>query len=148
MPLELRQVYRTADYEPAYDVDNDDFGDIHWDHYPYTVRDSQKYDHYVAFDDGVEVARVELEPNRQLHPVYVGLDVTKPIVDVWYFEVASSHRRQGVGRAVLDLVVEQYPGQTLIAFSHADDFWAGIGWQAHDRTDGADGNSVLFAHHP
>jgi GNAT superfamily N-acetyltransferase len=146
MTIELRQVFRTEDYMPVYDVERGgDYDTIGWDSQPYTVKESEKYDYYVAFIDGEEVARAELQPQRQLNATFHGLDTSQPVVDFWFLEVVKDRRREGIASAVVGEVVKRYPGRLIIAFSHNDEFWAATSWTAYERTDDEVNNSTMFA---
>lgn len=59
-------------------------------------------------------------------------------LDILAFEVASSVRRQGIGRAALLAIRERYPGPTLTALNNdatSRRFWDGIGWVRHQPTN-------------
>ena len=143
--VELKPVHRTADYEDFWDGSVTGYDTIEWESGGETVKESFLFDRYIAFEGDVEVARVDVEPQRTLNVKLSGLDTSEPVVDVAFIEVVAHRRRTGVGAAVVAEVVKQYPGRLVIAFSHADDFWSGIGWTRFERLDGADGNAPLFA---
>lgn len=146
MTLELRPVLRKQDYGSAWDpATESQYDTIDWRASGETVAESTMFDRYIGLLDGIEVARVELEPARQLHARFQGIDTTQPVVDLWYLEVATHRRREGIGASVVAEVIKRYPGRLIIAFSHADAFWAGIGWTARERLDPAPGNSPLFS---
>ena len=146
MTFELRQVLRAKDYGSAWDpATEDQYDTIGWDADGETIAESASFDRFIGVLDGVEVARVELEPQRILDARFRGIDATEPVVDLWYLEVATHHRRQGIGEAVVAEVVKRYPGRLILAFSHADAFWSGIGWTARERLDPAPNNSPLFS---
>jgi GNAT superfamily N-acetyltransferase len=146
MTIELRQVFRAEDYADVWDANTEgQYDSIGWTADGETVAESESFDRYIGVLDGVEVARVELEPQRILDARFRGIDTTEPVVDLWYLEVATHRRREGIGEAVVAEVVKRYPGRLILAFSHADAFWSGIGWTARERLDPAPNNSPLFS---
>lgn len=85
---------------------------------------------------GVEVARVWVEPDSSINDIYEELDIPDKVVDLTFFEVRRGYRRCGIGRRAAGIVVLNYPGCLLTAFSEeADSFWSGIGWTKHPRRD-------------
>lgn len=146
MTFELRRVLRTQDYGSAWNpATKDQYDTIGWDADGETIAESASFDRFIGVLDGVEVARVELEPQRILDTRFVGIDTSEPVVDLWYLEVATHRRREGIGQTVVAEVAKRYPGRLIIAFSHADTFWAGIGWAERERVEPAPGNSPLFS---
>ncbi len=146
MTLELQRVFRTQDYGSAWNrATEDQYDTIGWTADGETIAESASFDRYVGVLDGIEVARVELEPERTVDARFHDIDTSKPVVDLWYLEVAKHRRREGIGAAVVTEVVKRYPGRLIIAFSHADAFWAGIGWTPRERLEPAPGNSPLFS---
>jgi len=84
--------------------------------------------------DGDEVGRVELLPKDGLNPSY-GVDphLASTALEIRFFEVSSTCRRQGIGRAIIRELEAQHPDRALAAYSmNADDFWASLGWQRYD----------------
>jgi ribosomal protein S18 acetylase RimI-like enzyme len=65
--------------------------------------------------DGIEVARVDLDDL-----VDISHFTTAPQFDgaleIEFIEVASTHRRRGIGRAVVDGLVARYPDRRFVAF--------------------------------
>lgn len=88
--------------------------------------------------DGVEVARVELDElvdfsHFATAPQFDGA------LEIEFIEVASTHRRQGIGRAVVNALVARYPDRRFVGFSEgADPFWASLGWDRYEHPEGVD----------
>jgi GNAT superfamily N-acetyltransferase len=96
-----------------------------------------RYSLWSVVDGDVEIARIELD--QEVHyDHYNGVPHLGPnVLEVDFFEVSAALRRQGLGRAALELVAERNPGRRLVAFSEeADAFWAGLGWTRYDHPDG------------
>jgi GNAT superfamily N-acetyltransferase len=96
-----------------------------------------RYSLWSVVDGDVEVARIALD--QEVHyDHYNGVPHLGPnVLEVNFFEVSAALRRQGLGRAALELVAERNPGRRLVAFSEeADAFWAGLGWTRYDHPDG------------
>jgi GNAT superfamily N-acetyltransferase len=87
--------------------------------------------------EGVEVARVELDHHfgGSLHVGAPELGATA--LEIQFMEVAASHRRQGIGAPVVERLEDEYPDRRLLALSEgADEFWASLGWERFDYSDG------------
>ncbi|WIE81520.1 hypothetical protein [Curtobacterium sp. MCSS17_016] len=146
MTIELRQVFRAQDYGSAWDPETENqYDTIGWTADGETIAEAASFDRYIGVLNGTEVARVELEPQRILDARFRGIDTSTPVVDLWYLEVATHRRREGIGAAVVAEAVKRYPGRLIIAFSHADEFWSSVGWTERERLEPAPGNSPLFS---
>ncbi|MGW8431149.1 hypothetical protein ACWGJ9_08495 [Curtobacterium citreum] len=145
MTLELQRVIRVHDYGSVWnEATESQYDTIGWDADGETIAESTSFDRFIGVLDGVEVARVELEPRRVLDARFHGIDTSGPVVDLWYLEVAAHRRREGIGQAVVAEVVKRYSGRLIIAFSHNDEFWATTGWTRREYIEPSHGNSPLF----
>jgi GNAT superfamily N-acetyltransferase len=108
---------------------------VDWWHRPWDLGD--RYSLWSLFDDGVEVARIELD-EQVYYDHYDGDPPLGPaVLEVDFFEVSVLARGRGVGRAALEMIAEQHQGRRLVAFSEeADGFWARVGWTRYDHPDG------------
>ncbi|MDO4144099.1 GNAT family N-acetyltransferase [Clavibacter michiganensis] len=144
--LERRQVFQTQDYRSAFDLTVDGYTDSWWDSRS-RVRDAH-HDWFVFSEDGTEVARAEADAAARIESEYIDLTTPRDVVDVVFFEVRSGHRGRGVGHAAAALLVDEYRGRDLIAFSEeADGFWTSAGWTLYPRVDGSRLYRPLFLHH-
>lgn len=83
------------------------------------------------------------------HDAYFDLPQLHGGVKVWFFEVASTERRRGIGRMAITLLTAEFPGRRLFALSEgADDFWSGIGWTHFPRADGNTRYQRLYVQPP
>lgn len=88
--------------------------------------------------DGVEVARVELDELVDFSHLTTAPQFSGAL-EIEYIEVASTHRRRGIGRAVVNGVMARYPDRRFVAFSEgADPFWASLGWDRYEHPEGVD----------
>ncbi|HWV50739.1 MAG TPA: hypothetical protein VN035_14915 [Microbacterium sp.] len=85
--------------------------------------------------DGVEVARCkfQLYAESQFETVFGPMPEGR--LDILALEVASSMRREGIGRSTLDALRREYPSPRFTALN--DDatsraFWDSIGWVRHE----------------
>jgi GNAT superfamily N-acetyltransferase len=114
-----------------------------WWHRQWDLGD--RYSLWSVLEDKGEVARIELDEDVY-YDHYDGVPPLGPaVLEVDLFEVSSSARLRGIGRAALQLVAEQHPGRRLVAFSEeADAFWAGLGWIKYDHPEGFPSYRPLF----
>ncbi|PZF86111.1 GNAT family N-acetyltransferase [Jiangella anatolica] len=88
--------------------------------------------------DGVEVARVELDELVDFSH-FTSAPQFESALEIEFIEVVSTHRRRGIGRAVVNGVIGRYPGRRFVAFSEgADPFWASLGWDRYEHPEGVD----------
>ncbi|SHG13316.1 hypothetical protein SAMN05443575_1462 [Jatrophihabitans endophyticus] len=121
---------------------NDEFNGDWWDSPPYLFDDP----HFVRADgDGVEVARIELDHDFRGSKHVGAPDLGDAALEIQFMEVAKSYRRKGIGAAVIAILAEQYPDRRLLALSEeADGFWASLGWDRFDFSDGPHHYRPLF----
>lgn len=135
--LVLRNFHRAASdnrYEwTPFDL-NEEFNGVWWDSPPYMTDEP----HFVqAKLGGVEVARVELDHDFRGSKHVGAPRLGASALEIQFLEVAKSHRRQGIGEAVLRELVQSYPDRRLLALSEdADEFWGALGWIRFDHRDG------------
>lgn len=135
--LEIREIRRRPDesryvwtpFEPS-----DQFNGDWWDQPPYMADDPL----YVqVLLDGTEVARVELDEDFSGSRHVGAPTLGHQALEIQSIEVAESHRRQGIGAEVVARLAAAYSGRRLLALSEgADDFWASLGWDRYDYSDG------------
>ncbi|MBT1620572.1 hypothetical protein N8D74_17760 (plasmid) [Curtobacterium flaccumfaciens] len=144
--LELHQVFQTHDYRSPFDLTLDGYTDRWWNMHRSPVGES-RYDTFTFIADGVEVARAEVDPDDAVLGEYVDLDTPVDVARLTFFEVRAPRRREGLGRAAVELLAEHYPRTVLAAFSEqADQFWTACGWRLHRRSDGDPRFQPLFVH--
>lgn len=103
-----------------------------WDRPPYGDDDPW----YVqVLRNGDEVGRVKFDDRKlSLRGYGVSRQVAANALEIGFFEVSDTCRREGIGTAIVRGLEAQYPDRTLVAFSmEADDFWGSLGWQRHDH---------------
>lgn len=145
MELTLREIRRSptddryiwTPFEP-----NEEFNGEWWDSPPYLIDEP----HYVnAMLDGIEVARVELDYDFGGSMHLGAPKLGSAALEIQFFEVAKSYRRQGVGVEVVQRLIARYPDRRLLALSEdADEFWASLGWSRYDYNDGTHQYRPLF----
>lgn len=145
MNLVLRRIRRGPDDDryvwTAFDLD-DEFNGEWWDSPPY-LQDDPLYVQ-VLLDD-TEVARVELDEGFE-GSVHVGAPkLGQQALEIQFLEVAQSHRRLGIGAEVVRRLADLYPSRRLLALSEgADEFWASLGWDRYDYSNGPHQYRPLF----
>lgn len=102
-------------------------------------------DEFSFFENDEEVARARIYPEYHLHVPYEGLRQGL-FVDIDLVVVRGDRRGAGIGPDVVALLVSQYQGQEMIAFSAADGLWVNAGWIRAFRRDGDDLAWPLFVH--
>ena len=82
-----------------------------------------------AFEDGSEIARIELNPSFSIDH-YANVPASGPdVVEISFFEVHDRHRYRGIGTMAIGLMQALFPHRRFVAFSEdADGFWASLGW--------------------
>lgn len=85
---------------------------------------------------GEELARAEIEPSSTCGHSYHGV-ICPPngFAEIVFIEIREDRQREGLGRAVVDMLAGAYHGKQFAAFSEADEFWSAIGWLPHWRAD-------------
>lgn len=91
-----------------------------------------------VLEDGVEVARVELDDPGGINPEYTGVpDLGGERLEIQLIEVATAVRSRGVGTRVVEGLAGLHRDRRLFAYSEeADEFWASLGWSRFDHRDG------------
>lgn len=124
-------------------------------HAPFTVGwwdDAWRFHHpgkrrwFQATAVGVEVGRVEIESGDG-DDYYVGREILgeDPILGIEFIDVAETHRRRGVGTAIVRQLEDRFRGHRLVAFSEdADVFWRSLGWIRIEHPEGAELYRPLF----
>lgn len=102
-------------------------------------------DEFSFFEGDEEVARARILPRCRLEVPYEGLR-SGAYVAVQHLVVRDGRRCKGVGRDAVALLISQYQGQDMIAFSVEDRFWTKAGWVRAVRRDGDDFAMTLFIH--
>lgn len=142
IPLKIYAARPAYDYDSPFDVDDSRFTERWWS----TRLSAHGDDRAFRFTiEGGEVARALVACDRTPQDQYVDLPEMHDGAKVWFFEVASDARRQGIGRQAIDLLTAELGDRQLFAHSEAaDHFWAGIGWTHHPRADGDISYQPLF----
>jgi GNAT superfamily N-acetyltransferase len=91
-----------------------------------------------VLEDGVEVARVELDDDAGINPTYANVPTIGPErLEIQYIEVATAARERGIGARVVQALAERHPDRRLMAYSEgADGFWASLSWDRFDHPEG------------
>ncbi|MDH6245502.1 GNAT family N-acetyltransferase [Mycobacterium sp. OTB74] len=92
-----------------------------------------------VLQDGVEVARVELDDPGGINPEYAHVPVIgdDERLEIQFIEVATASMRCGIGTGVVEALADRHRGRRLFAYSEdADEFWGSLGWQRFDHRDG------------
>lgn len=99
-----------------------------------------------VLEDGVEVARVELDDDGGINPTYAGVPSIGPErLEIQYIEVATAARKRGVGTGVVQELAERHPDRRMLAYSEgADGFWASLRWDRFDHPEGQQFHRPLF----
>ena len=131
--------YSWMPFEP-----NTNFNAGWWDMPPY-ITDEPWYVHVQVLRGGEEIARVELDDH---FPGSLPLGAPKlgaQALEIQFIEVVPRHRRQGVGKEVIAALSAANPDRRLVALSEgADNFWASLGWDRYDYSDGSHHYRPLF----
>lgn len=100
-----------------------------------------------VLDNGIEVARVELDDPGGINPTYANVPVVgeDERLEIQLIEVATAQLRRKVGTRVVHDLMERHSGRRLFAYSEeADEFWASLGWQRFDHPEGPQFHRPLF----
>ncbi|CQD24780.1 acetyltransferase, gnat family protein [Mycobacterium lentiflavum] len=86
-------------------------------------------------EDGVEVARVELDDPGGINPDCADVpNLGDERLEIQFVEVASAAHARGVGTRVVRALEDRHPGRRLFAYSEdADHFWVSVGWEPFYR---------------
>jgi ribosomal protein S18 acetylase RimI-like enzyme len=86
---------------------------------------------------GVEVARVELDEDVGIEHYNDVPVIGAERLEIQFIEVAVSARGRGIGTRVVRGLMGRHPERRLLAYSEgADRFWASLGWDRFDHSDG------------
>lgn len=146
MDITVSELIQTEDFRSPFRF-VDGFTERWWnDNHRIGRVSNQKSQLFSFVRDGEELARAEVDRGT-IGNIYVDLTPAEEIVDIVFFEVHEAHRGKGIGRAAIELILQQYPDDMVIAFSEeADDFWSGIGWKHHPRVEDPEMYRSLFVH--
>ncbi|MBF4616420.1 GCN5 family acetyltransferase [Curtobacterium sp. VKM Ac-1376] len=146
MNMRVRRVEALESFRSPFDMTVAGFNERWWGRARYSTEPN--YETLTFDQDGVEVARAEIDTAAQIADVYKGFTPPASAIDVSFFEVREGYRLAGVGEAAMMLLVSRYPGRTFTAFSEqADGFWSGIGWTHYPRVDRSMHYRPLFVKH-
>ncbi len=89
-------------------------------------------------DDGVEVARVELDDPGGINPNYRNVPkLASPCLEIQFIEVSTGARRRRIGTRTVHALAQRHGDRRLMAYSEeADEFWDSLGWDRFDHPDG------------
>lgn len=113
-----------------------------WDEVRYYVNDPWFVQ--VVDEDGVEVARVELDDPGGISPKYTEVpELGDDRLEIQFIEVPTASRRRGIGTRVVQGLAERHRDRRLFAYSeNADEFWTRLGWDRFNHPE--DGWRPLF----
>lgn len=98
-------------------------------------------------EDGVEVARVELDDSGGINPTYTDVPELGPErLEIQFIEVATAVRGRKVGTEVVQMLAERHQDRRLFAYSEdADRFWTQLGWEPfYDPGPGPVGRTLFI----
>ncbi len=99
-----------------------------------------------VLEDGIEVARVQLDDPGGISPAYTNAPTLGPErLEIQFIEVTTAARRRKVATRVVHGLTKHHPHRRLFAYSSesADCFWGSLaGWRRFDHPDGR--SSPLF----
>lgn len=140
--LEAREVFQTRDYRSPYLLSGG-FNTRWWSTGFYRAETQE--DQYLGFylgESEVARAKVQIQPIGNL---YENFEPPSLVTEIFFLEVHQAFRGQGVGRAIVQLLVDRYPGELLVAFSEGtDEFWRALSWRYHPRLDGDQRHRSFF----
>ena len=99
-----------------------------------------------VLEDGVEVARVELDEKVGVEHYTAVPEIGAERLEIQLIEVALAARGRGVGSRVVRGLAKRHPHRRLLAYSEgADGFWASLGWDRFDHPAGpSEGHRALY----
>ncbi len=118
-----------------------------WDDARYYVSDPWFVQVLENLENGVEVARIEMDDPGGINPTYLDVPVIgdDERLEVQLIEVATTERRRKVGTRVVYELMERHSGRRLFAYSEtADEFWSSLGWERFDHPEGPQFHRPLF----
>lgn len=146
MTLELVDLRPTASDErwwaPPFDAS------VEYDHAHWWSRQLGDEPWFVqVLENGVEVARVELDDPGGINPEYANVpDLGDERLEIQFIEVATAARGRGVGGRVVRDLMTRHPDRRLFAYSvDADRFWTHLGWEPfYDPRPGPAGSPLFI----
>lgn len=104
-----------------------------------------------VLEDGVQVARVQLDERGGINPDYAGAPAidTHDLLEIQNIEVATAARRRKVATRVVQALAERHPERRLMAYSKdadSDGFWNSLGWESYFYSErGLTGRTLFIA---
>lgn len=104
-----------------------------------------------VLEDGVEVARVQLDERGCVNPKYAGTpDINSDdLLEIQYIEVHTATRRRKVATRTVLALAERNPERRLVAYSmdaDSDGFWNSLGWEPYVYSErGLTGRTLFIA---
>lgn len=147
MAIELVDLRRGAEdryaWLPPFDFGTDYENEHWWDDVPY-ILDDPWFVH--VLEDGVEVARIELDDPGGINPDYANVpELGSERLEIQFLEVAAAARGRDVGTRAVQALQERHPDRRLFAYSEeACGFWASLGWKRFDHPEGEHFYRPLF----
>jgi GNAT superfamily N-acetyltransferase len=135
MNLDLVAVQRggRSKYAPPFD-EHDGFTDRWWNR---PMGDEPECRFIQVLNDGVEVARVELDEKVYTAHYEGAPNLGDTALEIQFIEVSDKYRREGIGAAVVHRLAELHADRRLVAYSEgADDFWSKLGWRRYYHPGG------------
>jgi hypothetical protein len=89
-----------------------------------------------VLEDGVQVARVQLDERGGIGPHYAGAPAIDSVdlLEIQNIEVATAARRRKVATRTMLALAERHPERRLMAYSKdadSDGFWNSLGWESY-----------------
>lgn len=102
-----------------------------------------------VLEDGVEVARVQLDERGGINPHYAGAPTidTHDLLEIQNIEVRIAARRGKVATRGLLALAERHPERRLMAYSmgaDSDGFWNSLGWESYFYSERGLNGRTLF----
>jgi hypothetical protein len=106
-----------------------------------------------VLEDGVEVARVQLDERGGINPDYAGAPVvdSSELLEIQNIEVHTAARRRKVATRTVLALAERSPTRRLMAYSmdaDSDGFWNSLGWEAFHYSERGLTGRTLFIQSP
>jgi hypothetical protein len=89
-----------------------------------------------VLENGVEVARVQLDERGGINPEYTGAPTIDSVdlLEIQNIEVRAVARRRKVATRVVQALAERHSDRRLMAYSKdadSDGFWNSLGWESY-----------------
>lgn len=96
---------------------------------------SEGHRYFRAFQVGIEVGRLDLDSHVAVDH-YANVPPLGGALEIQFIEVRMDRRGEGLGKQVIEAIVELFPSRRLVAFSmEADGFYERLGWSRHLNSD-------------